>query len=391
MSPSLLLPSHGLFDLVVAGNWDRVIQHAHLYPQDAAWTNTNESSSTFSSSSSSSSIGETPLYLACLYDAPAPCIRALVKAYPKAVTTHCGRRRRHCSRHGRGQEEEELLLPIHVACRIGASCRVLEALLERHPQTALLESNNYNHHQKKKKTKNTYSNALMALCEGFKQQTDNNNNRQQRIQKVEIVLGAMARALNLHSDDGEWLLLHAAASLGETGCPRPVLNHVLKKYAHQTSLFDATRGQLPLHVAIRHNHHQHHESDDVNDVNNNDKDGMVQRLLKRYPLAAKLSHRDRLPLHMAALAGQTWYGGGVRDIFRAHPDALFWSDPRSGLWPFQLAAIPDGKQDTVSLDAIFHLLVENPAVLQVVTKTANHKNSKRHGTPSVPTTTTGVN
>ena len=306
------LPSCELLDLVIDMDWDRVVHHVRDNPQDATWQDGDGL--------------ETPLYLACQHNAPVHAIRALLAAHPRAVTTPSRRRD----------------IPLHIACRSGASIKVLEALLEHNPHTALAETK-------------WGSGALAALCESFRHQRD--VDMEFRTQKVLVLLRAAAKAKHCYTDDGEQLLVHAAVSLGSRGCPDSVLNLVLREFPHQLFLYDRM-GRLPLHLVIRPTSWSKQLR---RRYKPRERHAMVQ-LLQRHPDAARVKFGNRFPLHIAVSNGHQW-DEGVRELFRAYPQAIGSPDPVSKLWPFQLAAIPVGESQA-SLDTVLELLLAEPNVLE---------------------------
>jgi hypothetical protein len=392
-TPSRLMPTGDLWDLIMDMDWERVIQHAREHPQDAAYSDGH--------------YHESVLYLACQHNPPVAAIRAILQAYPEAALQV-----------SRAHHD----LPLHIAARYQLSAEILEELLKDFPTTAV-EQTRFGR------------TPLMALWEfrhkstsqqGSEQEPDglNHDSNQQRTvdqeeeefwNKVMVILRAVARfredpeyhsqtapsarkkefltrshrridsdyghkkrvanAPNSHADNR--FILHAAVSLGALSCPIDVLEYVLRRFPEQVSKRDRW-GYLPLHIAVspapwngstRRKYRPREQQ-------------FVAALLRAHPDAARTRLCDsaakpdnygdcRYPL-MTALSNRHAWSGGVWDLFRAAPEVLQFRDPVTGLYPFQLAAVPSG-ETTNDLDTIFELLRAQPQVMILMDTTSAWK------------------
>lgn len=83
---------------------------------------------------------------------------------------------------------------------------------------------------------------------------------------------------------------------------------------------------------------------------------IIQKFIEIFPDAAHIPNKmGELPLHHAIRANRDCLG----TILDAYPEAMERKDPRSDLYPFQLAAYLDRK-----LDDIYFLLLAEPTVMQ---------------------------
>jgi hypothetical protein len=100
--------SSDLWDLVIFSNWEQVLHHVKVHPNDAQWTDGH--------------YHESVLYLACQHNPPVYVIEAILDAYHAAPII-------------RNSREHDF--PIHIACQYQLDSAVLRALVKDHPQTAV--------------------------------------------------------------------------------------------------------------------------------------------------------------------------------------------------------------------------------------------------------------
>lgn len=319
---SLPNPSCQLLDLVIRFDWDNVIEHCKVHPEDASFQDGDNL--------------ETPLYLACQYSPPPEVIDALINSYPTAVNISSRRERD---------------IPIHTACRYGASVEILEKLLKNHPETSLAET---------RWGKTPISLLVDNACNWRASQEEEYDevSEEKLWRRVQVVLSAVARLKNLRSknDHKDLLLLHAAVSSGSYACPRKALDMVIKQYPAQVYAVDE-HGRLPLHIVLRRTEW----SIKLRRRYKPREKYAIETLLSLYPQAAKIPWDGRYPLQMAVANGHVWHYG-VDFLFTAYPEANFFYDPKTNLLPFQNAAIPVGESQP-SVDTIFHLLLNAPHIL----------------------------
>ena len=341
-------PSSDLWDLVLDMDWPRVVQHAKSHPQDADFLDGH--------------YHETPLYLACQHDPPLAALNAVIEAHPESVKI---------------ASTEHRDLPIHIACRYQAKKETLEALLKDYPETA---------------TRNTKWGwtPIMTLWENKKDDSSD-----EFWDKVLVILRATARSRLLNSDrlddirctntnvnrpnyqapssstragedvtdeDGRFLV-HAAVSMGAKGCPIEVVSYIMEMYPQQVFQRDHS-GHLPLHVLIQKVTWSKHRKRRLKPKEK----PILEGLLKAHPQSAREKiHNDhhRYPLHSAVANGHCW-SHGVRELFLAAPESLVIRDPCTGLFPFQLAAIPIVEEYCFGIDnleTVYQLLRARPDVI----------------------------
>ena len=71
----------------------------------------------------------------------------------------------------------------------------------------------------------------------------------------------------------------------------------------------------------------------------------------------------RLPIHLAVERGMKWHQG-LKDIIDAYPSAVYEADPKTGLYPFALAAATSAAGEVMhcNLDSIYELMQQNPSI-----------------------------
>ena len=341
-------PSSDLWDLVLDMDWAAVANHARKQPRDAEFLEGHYS--------------ETPLYLACQYDPPLKALEAMIKAHPESVRIASTAHRD---------------LPIHIACRYQAKTEVLEALLKDYPETAT------------KTTKWGWT-PLMTLWDS--RMNRRNPKDDEFWDKVMVLLRAIARSrllnsvhfdaigfyntngcnadsdkplspISLPSQEEGNFFVHAAVSMGGKNCPVEVLSHVMEKYPRQVFQRDQS-SHLPLHVAIQKVSWSKHRKRRIKPKEK----PILESLLKAYPGSARErihSDHNRYPLHSALANGHSW-SHGIEALFLAAPETLAVRDSHTGLYPFQLAAIPVEGEFWFGIDnleTVYQLLRARPDVI----------------------------
>jgi hypothetical protein len=313
-----------LYDLVLEMRWESAIQHCQENPVDASYQDGDNS--------------ETPLYLACQNRPPLGLIRTLLQAYPAAAETTC--------RHGDW--------PLHVACRCDASIEVLEELVARNPRI-VGQSSKWG------------TTAVRALWESRDTTSDLLIENYNTVfwEKMKILLEALARSRQESQDQStdKLFLVHAVVSLGSSGCPFQVFEFALHCCPEEVSTKDGT-GRLPLHIACGPARWSNLGARKYKPREQQ----VISELLQRHSKGARCLDPNeatgRYPLHTALACRHKW-DGGVKELFQRAPEVLLISDPITGVYPFQLAAIP--VRDTlVDLDTVFHLLRAQPSGLNEI-------------------------
>ena len=203
-------------------------------------------------------------------------------------------------------------------------------------------------------------------------------------QTTEALLKAVARYRTLSSSnrleprenndsDGDTLYcVHAAVSLGFTGCPLLVLFYAFLEFGEQATLRDQD-GRLPLHVAV---------GPDNSSLPNSQwkfkprEFWPIQLSLHFHPVSASLVDPNevpgRYPLHTALHYNHIWVEG-VKELAQYAPHVLRMRDPHTGLYPFLMASATTTRSsehavhddaDNFALNTTFELLRADPTVLE---------------------------
>ena len=359
-------PSSDLWDLVLDMDWDRALAHAKEHPTDAEWMDGHWH--------------ETPLYLACQHNPPLEVIRAIVKAYPRALLSP-----------SRANKD----LPIHIACRYQVSNEIIFELLKDFPVTAVEQTRwgrtpvmalwEFRPIEEGSSTSTCLDEALwekmLVVLEAVARFRELPAYRYQkpRTRKREFRGRACAgteRSIIWQTDDPNenLFIVHAAVSLGALSCPVEVLEYALQQFPEQAFCRDQW-GQLPLHIAVgptawnatTRRRYKPREQE------------FISRLLAANPDAANETTQGdhgRRPLHIAISNRHTW-SGGIECLFRAAPEVLLTPDPVTRLYPFQLASVPV-RDNQVDLDTIYMLLRSQPDVLGLMDFRVRPRRSSRH-------------
>jgi ankyrin repeat protein len=261
--------------------------------------------------------GWTPLHLACQKHSQASAseldsIRlALIQACPSAVS----------SRRESGYIRET---PFDLACQSQAGLSVLEAMLSIDPTLAF----------PRKETLAMNRSPLQVLWNhGLKEHV------------ASVLLTTLFQQL---VDDRSSFLLHAACL---RRIPRACFETILKENLNQVMIKDPG-GNLPLHYA----------SSQKNSAALPYTETIISLLLQAAPNSANvLNSERRLPLHNALDHPHlTW----ERGLSKLSKDNLLVRDPRTGLYPAQMAAV-HANQSRVHLTTLFSMICAAPEVVQL--------------------------
>ena len=315
-------PSSELYDLILDMSWHKAVRHCRAHPTDASYQDGDNL--------------ETPLYLACLSRPPVRLVRSLLQAFPAGAET--------TSRNGD--------LPIHVACRYNASIEVLRALVNDHVGTVGISSK-------------WGATAVRALWDG--RDTIESNRAEENYEtvfwkKMHCLLRALATSRQQSQGQSTEILymVHAVVAMGSLGYPSEVLEYVLQTYPEQVSQKDGM-GQLPLHIAVGPSQWSNRSRRKYKPREQQ----AIIKLLRRYAESAQCLDPNepvgRYPLH-TALANRHHWGGGIKELFQNAPFAASLVDPVTGVYPFQLAAVPV-RDTAIDLDSVYQLLRVHPCAV----------------------------
>ena len=276
-------------------NWERVINHARQRPIDASFSDGHWE--------------ETPLYLACQQSPPPEAVKAIVKAYPKALLI---------------VSRANLDLPLHIACRYQVPVKVLEELLRDFPITATRQTRwgitpiQALWEFKPQILDETFWEKIILILSAIARYRQNSlQEEEEEEEKDETIRSSNDKVADDIGREEEELLVHAAVSLGSLSCPIEVLRYVIEKYPDQVYQKDKM-GQSPLHIAVGPTQY----SETTKRKYKPRERDVVSTLLEKNPNAARetlLCNYNRYPLHIALTNRHTWFGG-IQEILRAAPE-----------------------------------------------------------------------
>lgn len=325
-------PSPALVDLIRDRDWQSVKSHIQSHPWDARYKTSNQS---------------TTLHHACLYRAPYEVCFDILETYPEAVYAQDsqGWTPLHVSLLYNAAEDVCLLLiarggapstsaeyvssPLHLACRHGASARVMRALLQACPNMA-----------------NTVSESgtkpANLLWFGFRKRTSDHAIDDLENGHVEELMSRLG--MLLHAARGRSIEEDSVVSLHEVIELHSELHHLIalliRLFPDECRRLDIN-GNLPLH------HLTAHCSGVVT---------ILEKLLQAYPTAARIpDNKGRLPLHVALSQGRWTWSTGVDKLVRASPESLATRNILTRLYPAQEAVY--------DVDTVLQLLLAWPVLL----------------------------
>ena len=335
---------------------------------------------------------ETPLFVECQNQPPETLVIQLLQAWPDAVITK--------SRQGD--------LPLHIACRYKAAHGVIQSLIQACPETscrrtrygttplvALWEDTT---RQQQQQSDDANDDEARRIRNAWNVIHDMNTDMNEKLAALPVTMNdeykrqvtmSLLQGVAQHrksrkaaaSDNAPHndtlYYLHAAVSLGFTGCPAFILLYAFSQFPEQILLRDHD-GRLPLHIAVGpDNSSLPHSLRKFRPLAS----WSIKLSLHFHPLSAsridpnECSWGRRYPLHTALMYRHEWRQG-VAELTRASSHVLSIPDPVTGLLPFLLAsAVHDTKTTTDQcglphdvilrrLDTTFHLLRADPSVLQ---------------------------
>ena len=217
------------------------------------------------------------------------------------------------------------------------------------------------------------------------------------------------------SSNSKFKLLHAAVGMGaEYWCPHELFFLLIEKYSAQIQDVNE-EGNLPLMMCLDpkipaqdtltdfsrlqnlEKRSTIYSSLQANNAPSSSSSGVLPRpfsnvfikpLLLHHPAAAQIPHTktNQLPLHVALHNQRGWFEG-VEDIFNAHPEALYISDPVTGFLPFCIPSLSlqnkqraknsctvqtkefkekiDSFEEKFCIETIYHLIKADPSVLSL--------------------------
>lgn len=356
-------PTIGLVDLIRNhDHWEQVSARTVSHPWDAFYRTKGANNAT-------------PLHLACMYRAPFRVVQLILRAHPAAVhvmDTQGWTPLYLALLYGADDETCLLLIqqgvapttckfmrstPLHIACRHGASPRILEALVQSDPTMLMCSTESgmtalgllWNQYCRK------HPEYHQALLNSTRESLSKDPSIVDLLEKLTVLLPA--------TDKNELTPLPIHAMITD---PHNIgLAHfvplLVRLYPEQLERRD-DHGNLPLHLACCRPPSLQQYGVVVD---------LLPVVLQGFPLAASTRNQNgQYPLHLAVMQGRRRWNTGVIILVKAFPDALLFVDPLSGLFPVQLAAAAAAapvSEDNTShgehLDTILELLLAWPPVL----------------------------
>eukprot|EP00551_Chaetoceros_affinis_P011790 CAMPEP_0203673014 /NCGR_PEP_ID=MMETSP0090-20130426/10353_1 /ASSEMBLY_ACC=CAM_ASM_001088 /TAXON_ID=426623 /ORGANISM="Chaetoceros affinis, Strain CCMP159" /LENGTH=479 /DNA_ID=CAMNT_0050538527 /DNA_START=86 /DNA_END=1525 /DNA_ORIENTATION=+ len=181
--------------------------------------------------------------------------------------------------------------------------------------------------------------------------------------------------IDSYSEHGDIPLVHAII---ECGGHTNLVKYTLQLHPEQ-ALWRDRDGRTPLSIACAKNETNNEIINLLIDSKNvdikgtedghggdNHKNGSKieeKKVVQGRAAACMADTKGRLPLHLAVASGRT-LKNGVELIADAAPLAMQTRDIQTGMYPFQLASIPNYKWDNTCIDTIYSMVRSVPDVLQ---------------------------
>jgi hypothetical protein len=394
-------PTSTLFELIRQRNWTAVTERLLAYPPDVEYRPPRGENQI------------TVLHLSCVYRAPMDVILLLLDANPKALLTQdsVGCTPLHTAIAQGGSEEVVLMLirrggimgssissplmgsPLCLACRHGVSINILKELLR---YNALMATVSNEHGLKpcqliwyhfERDPANFHIIKLLNEDDGdasscnvsrkrARDEIPKSNATHGLLERLRLILDGIQRRNGEdspsrwpHMRSLIWKMVEGQPNLGNLS---NFLSIAVLVRPQELSIRDAMTGDFVLHLAAsipripenapplmnrRHSSNACRRSRDSIDI-----------LVHEYPGAASVrNHEGHFPLHLALCEGRRTWRTGIASLTKASMEPLERRERRTGLYPFQLAAMsavyPMGQSPEESLETILQLLLACPHVL----------------------------
>jgi ankyrin repeat protein len=285
-----------LYNTIESKNWDAALSRVSSHPNEAGtWVSRREISGTIR-------WRLLPMHAVCIFRAPLEVLEALIHAHPE----------------GPKSRDDQGMLPIHLACRNGASPGVVKLLLESYPESLdILDRKNRSLSDLVRNSASSNKDAVLSMLDEFRK-SKNTQTKEAPVHEVDYENRTILFRLILKKD---W---KAAASRARD-FPAEAATWIVTKGFHGNLRF------LPLHKACVLQ----------------PPDFVVTALLAAHPKAAESSDQDGwLPLHCAC-----FYGGSEKVIdalLQAHSSAAQYKDD-DGRLPLHYACLKGSTSNIVDL------------------------------------------
>ena len=167
---------------------------------------------------------------------------------------------------------------------------------------------------------------------------------------------------NDENNNEDWMPLHMLAS-SPIDFPAIIYDMAIYYCRDDTRKLDS-QGRLPLHLACaRTNKVAMEPSNNI----------FAHKLVAEHPRATytATTRCRRLPIHFAVEARQTIKL--IAALLKAYPNSLNVKDPKTGLWPFLLAACHDER----TVDTSYSLLRADPSIVQLAISALTSKGGQQ--------------
>ncbi|KAG7356213.1 ankyrin repeat domain protein [Nitzschia inconspicua] len=346
----------------------------------------------------------TLLHWSCLHRAPLDVIVLVVDANPDALLTQdsVGFTPLHTAIAQGGSEEVVVMLiqrggimgssiqsprlgsPLCLACRHGMSVTVLSELIKSNPAMATLANENglKPSHMLWFDFERRHG-YLLPLLHGVEAETGQGSSRKRsryeisgnpEINELMERLSVLLRGIQ-QTDPNDIVkssficdIVESQPSLGNMS---KFLQIAVVQRPEELSFRDERTGNFALHLAasmprqpefshVSNRHYALNTSRPFKDT--------IEILVHEFPMAAHVRNFEgHFPLHLALCEGRRTWKTGVASLIKASIEPLQRRERRTGLYPFQLAAMsaayPCGESAEEALETIFQLLLACPHVL----------------------------
>jgi hypothetical protein len=168
-------------------------------------------------------------------------------------------------------------------------------------------------------------------------------------QKLVLTVTAAHRNIYPSSSKKSNNELHIALELP---CPPKIISWFARMHPGQLTITMAD-GKLPLHFLVSSRFYMSHV----------DSASVMDTFLELNPMAARIRHHGKLPIHLALESGCLW-DSGIKSLFYSFPECRCMFDSRTLLFPFMISAV-----DSLSnLDTLYHLVSEGPEMLKPISE-----------------------
>mmetsp|Transcript_6147 Transcript_6147/g.8946 ORF Transcript_6147/g.8946 Transcript_6147/m.8946 type:complete len:333 (+) Transcript_6147:56-1054(+) len=294
-----------------ATNWEVISNRIHSNPEEVRWCNARNGYSFIHSAC----FGFTNRFI------PPYIVQEIIAAYPEVLSVPV----------------KDGWLPLHFAALYESPLEIVSVLLESH-RDAISTCNDAGnlplHLALWQRLRGEQVGIVKLLLESSPEACGDDRRNQRGLSAWDLVSASWV-------EDAEKM----KENTGLQECLFDITMMVLRARFEQRHGNDAAVAEfLPLHAIMKEDKGNLFETDE----------NVRRYMMENYGDNARIPDENgRLCLHMAVENGMNWRsGGGLSDLGEAAPPAIISRDVKTGLYPFQLAAV----DDHCDLDTILHLV-----------------------------------